>query len=433
MKSLQVTSRNEREILAQQESESENEEKKAMNLYNFRRSRADVRRKSERRKGNMEVAQFLSRVVANATQQLQDTLISRTAVPNEANEPEPDPWRGRATAGGSINMACSQNSEIAMNIEEESSSLSLTRAVGDATLQLRDRTKANDTGIPAVEPRENDDISNSMNSSGGILNKENMRRTGKRGSDGCSNEINATKDQGGKRKEGGRIAGRKLNANEINDKTSRAKIEEGSKKGNGNNKGKRKRDGNVAVEHLTAKDRAESQTTAWQTVGKKLNQNKRNNTSFMNKIGGAVNSGESDRTRKQHDGGGKANKKGGDGLAKGKMMLKRDGIAVGEMSIANGRAESRISNWQAVGSRLKESRRDGACYMEADGGVKSSEEPGRSRKVNDGSGKGKEYGITVRNRNDNSDSRPNTISTKTKKRRKTRKSKNCTKRWKEYK
>ena len=189
----------------------------------------------------------------------------------------------------------------------------------------------------------------------------------------------------------------------------------------------------MAVEHLTAKDRAESQTTAWQTVGKKLNQNKRNNTSFMNKNGGAVNSGESDRTRKQHDGGGKANKKGGDGLAKGKMTLKRDGNAVREMSIANGRAESRISNWQAVGSRLKESRRDGACYMEADGGVKSSEEPGRSRKVNDGSGKGKEYGITVRNRNDNSDSRPNTISTKTKKRRKTRKSKNCTKRWKEYK
>ena len=229
------------------------------------------------------------------------------------------------------------------------------------------------------------------------------------------------------------IRKREEKTNKRPEKTSRAKIEEGSKKVNGNNKGKRKRDGNVAVEHLTAKDRTESQTTAWQTVGKKLIQNKRNNASFMKKNGGAVNSVESGRTRKQHDGGGKGNKKVGNGLAKGKMTLKRDGIAVGEMSIANGRAESRISNWQAVGSRLKESRRDGACYMEADGGVKSSEEPGRSRKVNDGSGKGKEYGITVRNRNDNSDSRPNKISTKTKKRRRTRNSKNCTKRWKEYK
>ena len=148
----------------------------------------------------------------------------------------------------------------------------------------------------------------------------------------------------------------------------------------------------------------------------------------MKKNGGAAKLVESGRIRKQHEGDGKADKKGGDGLAKGKMTLKRDGIAVGEMSIANGRAESRISNWQAVGSRLKESRRDGACYMEADGGVKSSEEPGRSRKVNDGSGKGKEYGITVRNRNDTSDSRPNTISTKTKKRRKNRKGKKGMKR-----
>ena len=66
--------------------------------------------------------------------------------------------------------------------------------------------------------------------------------------------------------------------------------------------------------------------------------------------------------------------------------------------------------------------------MEADGGIKSLEKSGRSRKVNDGSGKGKEYGITVRNRNDTSDSRPNTLSTKEK-----RKGKKGMKRWKESK
>ena len=50
----------------------------------------------------------------------------------------------------------------------------------------------------------------------------------------------------------------------------------------------------------------------------------------MKKNGGAVNSVESDRTRKQHDEGGKANKKGGDGIAKGKRTLKRNGNAVGK-------------------------------------------------------------------------------------------------------
>ena len=45
--------------------------------------------------------------------------------------------------------------------------------------------------------------------------------------------------------------------------------------------------------------------------------------------------------------------------------------------------------WQAVGSRLKESKRDGANYTEAKGEAKSSEESGRSRKVNEGGGKGR--------------------------------------------
>ena len=119
----------------------------------------------------------------------------------------------------------------------------------------------------------------------------------------------------------------------------------------------------MAVEHLTAKDRAKSQTTAWQTVGKKLNQIKRNNARSMKKNGGAVNSVESDRTRKQHDGGGKANKKGGDGTSTG-TSKRTSNKGTTDINENKGRDGHTGENSTVQQSEKKRNRRKGKGNME---------------------------------------------------------------------
>ncbi len=145
MQKKQQFSREERGKLMKSGSESKSVEKLGKQLLKSRISRARRRRQTESEEGNSAIKHYIDRIIEKTNNQMRDRQDSR-AVDDGDNEQGSNSSTGRDCPDDSDKQgpANSSNWAIEMDSDEETNSVtqSLSKAIGDATRQLRDKSNS---------------------------------------------------------------------------------------------------------------------------------------------------------------------------------------------------------------------------------------------------------------------------------------------------